>query len=223
VLKLTDFLTRVNTTRNPIAQAVRNRIAPVLAAQEVIRQRVRNQIAELGVSYRSSPIVCQHKVGLTQTKKFGHSQDEQPEIAEWFDFNRGPHAGDRIPDAHLRDKNGKDVRLFELLRSTKHQLFLLSGARSSATGDNALVEIGNFVQDNYGNHIEVHIVTANQEGLDAAAWSGSHFVDEGLSMHHRFGAASESLYLFRPDGYVGFRSLPAEKLALDAYLEKIFV
>ena len=68
VLKLSDFLTRVNTTRNHIAQDVRNKIAPILAGQELIQQRMRDGVAELAINYRKSAIVAEHKVTLLKRK-----------------------------------------------------------------------------------------------------------------------------------------------------------
>jgi pentachlorophenol monooxygenase len=37
-----------------------------------------------------------------------------------------------------------------------------------------------------------------------------------------FGTADTCLYLIRPDGYVGFRSAPAARDPLLAYLRKLF-
>ena len=48
--------------------------------------------------------------------------------------------------------------------------------------------------------------------------------DGGLvdgEVHHMYCARYECLYLVRPDGYVGFRSQPAEKGPLREYLVRI--
>ena len=39
----------------------------------------------------------------------------------------------------------------------------------------------------------------------------------------RYGAASECLYLIRPDGYIAFRSYPADAASLNDYLKKLFL
>jgi hypothetical protein len=44
-----------------------------------------------------------------------------------------------------------------------------------------------------------------------------------LVVHHRFGAPAEFLYLIRPDGYVRFRSRPADLDSLQDYLGRIFI
>ena len=48
-------------------------------------------------------------------------------------------------------------------------------------------------------------------------------LDATGAVHERYGARSECLYLVRPDGYVGYRSQPADGDKLLAYLERIFV
>jgi hypothetical protein len=47
--------------------------------------------------------------------------------------------------------------------------------------------------------------------------------DKGLLMHRDFGAAKSSLYLLRPDGYIGFRNQPASLSDLLEYLPIIFL
>ena len=44
-----------------------------------------------------------------------------------------------------------------------------------------------------------------------------------LLMHRDFGAAKSSLYLIRPDGYIGFRNQPASLSDLLEYLPIIFL
>ena len=39
----------------------------------------------------------------------------------------------------------------------------------------------------------------------------------------RYGAASECLYLIRPDGYIAFRSYPTDAASLNDYLKKLFL
>jgi 2-polyprenyl-6-methoxyphenol hydroxylase-like FAD-dependent oxidoreductase len=222
VLRLTDFITRVNTLRNPVARGIRARLAPLLVAQEVIQQRMRKNISELAVNYRKSPIVAEHKVSLIHARVSGHTREELPEFGEWFTFDHGPDAGDRAPDANLFDpkKNGI-VRLFEVLRDTEHHLLLLAGTRATTAGIKSLIEIGNYVLDKYSKWVRVHFIAADESWGDLPL-GATQLDDPELSLHHRYGAGSECLYLIRPDGYVGFRSLPADKASLSQYLKQIF-
>ena len=189
-----------------------------------MQQRLRNNISELSIEYRQSPIVAESKIPISKTKALGHSHTEQPELGEWFEFSKGPMPGDRAPDAHLRKKaTREELTLFDLVRGTEHHLFLLSGVRSTPNGLRDLMEIGNSIIDRYGRFIKVHYIAADEDAFATFALSGSITSDPDLSMHHKYGAASECLYLLRPDGYVAYRSLPANKLDLHGYLEQIFI
>jgi 2-polyprenyl-6-methoxyphenol hydroxylase-like FAD-dependent oxidoreductase len=224
VLKMTDFMTKVNTMRNPIAQKLRNFLAPALASQELVQQRMRNDVSELAISYRKSPIVAQNLAKLVHASTSGHARPDEPHVGDWFAFERGPHAGDRAPDCHLeRQETQEPMRLHELLRSTEHQLLLFAGARTAQSILRTLVEIGNFVLDKYGEYIKPHIICGVAPAHNETAWKHAFLIDADLATHHKYGAGSECLYLLRPDGYIAFRSQPADKIALNEYLESIFV
>jgi hypothetical protein len=47
-------------------------------------------------------------------------------------------------------------------------------------------------------------------------------LDTEGAAHHRYQGDLPTLYLIRPDGYIGFRSRPADQTALTAYLTRIF-
>jgi 2-polyprenyl-6-methoxyphenol hydroxylase-like FAD-dependent oxidoreductase len=224
VLKMTDFLTKVNTSRNPVARNIRAHLAPILVAQEVIQQRMRKTVSELAINYRKSLIVSEHKVDLVHALVPDHSSEEQPDISDWFSFDHGPGPGDRAPDASLFDgKTESPLRLFEALSDTKHHLLLLSGARNTSSGLKNLEELSKFVIDKYSRWITVHLIVAEQTYYPDFPANAPQLCDPDLSMHHKYGANSECLYLIRPDGYIGFRSLPVDLASLKKYLEQIFV
>lgn len=224
VLKMTDFLTRVNTSRHPVARNVRERLAPILVAQDVIQQRMRKTVSELAINYRTSLIVSEHKVGLAHALLPGHSLEELPAIGDWFNFDHGPCPGDRAPDASLFDgKTESPLTLFHALQGTEHHMMLLPGAQPTSSSLERLEEIAKFVIDEYSQRIMVHFVFAEQTYYPDFPASASQFCDPDLSMHHKYGASSECLYLIRPDGYIGFRSLPADISSLKKYLQQIFI
>lgn len=224
MLKFTDALTRLNTLRSPAARLIRNFVAPGIAAQEGVQQRLRNSVSELSVNYRKSPIVSEYRVGLFRAGVLRHTREQLPRVSEWFAFDLGPAAGDRAADARLFDPRlNQGTSLFQILRGTEHHLLLFAGARSTTSGVRSLVEISNFVADRYAPLIRVHLIAADDEAWSAFSASGSHFSDPELSCHLKYGARSECLYLIRPDGYIGFRSQPADHDTLTGFLEGIFV
>jgi SAM-dependent methyltransferase len=72
----------------------------------------------------------------------------------------------------------------------------------------------------YSNIVLQHVATAlATDYLDEFF----RLLDRDGLLHEHFGSSTESLYLLRPDGRVGFRSQPADQEALQRYLEGLFV
>jgi hypothetical protein len=102
-------------------------------------------------------------------------------------------------------------------------LLLFDGAAATDEGYDNLRSIAERVARRYGDHIGIHVVTPHAERPAGLTWDGSVLLDPDAELHEHFGCGSEGLYLVRPDGYVGFRSQPAEESQLLRYLETIFV
>lgn len=217
-LQGTDVMTQLVTLRHPAARWARDRLAEVLSGVEVVQQRAMRNASQVAIGYRKSPIVAEHRGSLIAAR-LGLGGPEQPSFAEWLDFGAAPRPGDRAPDARCEG----DRRLFDLLRGPRHALLLFDGADATAAGYRALVSIADRVQGRLGDAVACHIIVPRTSRPAELAWGGSVVLDPEGTMHQRYGAASECLYLIRPDGYVGFRSQPADAAALDAFLSRIFV
>lgn len=220
----TDLATRVVTLRNPVAQALRNHLAGFLSSLEVVQHRLTRAVSGLVLNYRRSPIVSEYRAGLLDTVMGGPAAAETPRVSDWRDFGAAPAAGDHAPDGTVfLPTSDAPVRLFEVLRTPRHTLLLFDGRAATAAGYRNLAEIARRVRDRYQDLVTAHIVVprdAPPQGLD---WDGSVLLDPEGDLHHRYGAGSESLYLIRPDGYVGYRSQPADGDRLFAYLSSILI
>jgi hypothetical protein len=78
------------------------------------------------------------------------------------------------------------------------------------------------VRGGYGDIIRSHIVVPLGARPEALTWNGSVLLDAAGAVHQRYGARSECLYLIPPDGYVAYRSQPADGDRLIAFLDRIF-
>jgi len=219
----TDLATKVVTLRNPIAQALRNQLAGFLSSLEVVQHRLTRAISGLVLNYRRSPIVAEHRAGLLDVVAGGSASAETPGVHDWRDFGAAPAAGERAPDAAASlAGSGAPVRLFALLRTPKHALLLFDGGAGTAAGYRHLVEIGRRVRNRYPDLVGVYMIVPRASPPQALHWDGPILLDPECELHHRYGAGAESLYLIRPDGYVGYRSQPADAEKLFAYLSTIF-
>lgn len=221
VLHGTDLATKMATLRNPIAQQVRNSLASFLTSLEVIQHRMQKTVSMMLVNYRKSPIVGEHRQ-VPAARLLKSADGEAPDFSDWLDFGRGPSPGDRAPDTTVLSLEGANpVRLFDVIRSTKHSLILFDG-KPTLEGYKNLAEIADYVRQNFGELVIPYIILAaaadpkNLES-DCSTWH-----DADISAHRAYSAASECLYLIRPDGYVAFRSQPADLEALKKYLTRIF-
>jgi 2-polyprenyl-6-methoxyphenol hydroxylase-like FAD-dependent oxidoreductase len=213
----TDRATRMVTLRNPVARWARDRLIEVVAAHGSVQDRMMRQAGQLALSYRSSPIVGEHRAGIAGA--IVHERGaEHAGSRDWLDFGAAPRAGDRAPDAHYQD----DHRLFDLLRGTHHTLLLFGGAAPTDAGDRKLDAIAADVGQRLGRHGHAHVVVPRGERPAALSPSTSVVLDADGELHGIYGAGSECLYLVRPGGYVAFRSQPADGAALGAYLNRIF-
>ncbi len=197
VLKNTDRLLKILTIHNPVARTIRDHAISLVSGQEGITDKLKNSMSQLDINYSDSPLTT----GNTNSKT-------------------GIVAGERAPEALLNTPNGS-IRLFELYRNGKFNLLLLAGTRTTEEEYNQLIQLAQFIEANYSDSVQVHIGVAGVTRPAAlAGWNGSLLLDVALALHHRYGFATTSAYLLRPDGYIGFSSQPATLPELEAYLGK---
>jgi hypothetical protein len=113
--------------------------------------------------------------------------------------------------------------LLDLISGTKHTLLLFDGTAATEQGYETLSTVANQVRDRDGDDVDVHVVVPFADKPAALDWDGPLLHDVDLEVHSHFGARSESLYLIRPDGYVGYRSQPLDAAHLTEYLEGLFI
>ena len=220
MLCLSDHLHRIALREEAhlsLPESVRQRLATVLASQEVMQQRMRKAVAELNIGYRRSPIIAEHHRLLPRR------DEARADVLGWHDFGAGPPAGHRAVDAPLMLHPGREpVRLFQRLRGTAHHVVLFAGAHATAETHRRLQALAAATVRAHPGRIETHLIVAHELPGDLAG-NGDILLDPQGELHHRYGARSACLYVVRPDGYIGFRSQPPDAKALSAYLTRIFL
>lgn len=219
LLKGTDIATKVAVMRNPLAKQLRNHVMSFLSQQEIIVQRLRRVGTMMAVNYRNSSLVGEYRE-LAAIQLAPGKNSESPTLPSWMEFARAPLPGDRAPDAVMYDKDNKAVRLYEAIQGTVHNLLLFDG-KPTEEGYRNLEMIAAAMKDQYGDLIAAHLIVAGEKIPPSVNFSGRVYCDPELVVHNTYGAATESLYLIRPDGYIGFRSQPAKLAPLEEHLSKL--
>ncbi len=196
--------------RHPLAIGLRNQLMSFVSSVELVREKMTQTLSMLGLGYPESPIVRQDRPSAWSANVAG-GDGEHPSLVDWAAFGDGPAPGARV------------ARLFEQRRSPKHSLLLFDGAGATAAGYDNLDRIARRVRTRYGQNVDVAVVLPGGRKPSGFAWDGAILDDGDGTLHQYFGARSECLYLVRPDGYVGYRSQPADEGKLLAYLEGILV
>ncbi len=189
VLNLTDRITRMATMRNSVAQSVRDFLLPMVSGIDFVSERVADRLSELAVNYRESALVENHGVAKLR-------------------------AGDRAPDAELRDDENQARRIFELLRAPRHVLLIFLGTSGSTA---QAEQIGKVLSAFPAEVVDSYRLSRGHTGLPAELRDLS-----GLA-HAAYGLTSGGIILVRPDGYIGYRSAHFEPNPLRAYLARIFI
>jgi hypothetical protein len=131
-------------------------------------------------------------------------------------FRKGPKAGDRAPDGQLLGSSGQPTSLFTQFRTPNFRLLIFQGRRHAADAK-ALAAIGKRVcAATDGLVIPLVITTDNTSGPDDVIV----LRDPEQRTHVAYGVSTPTLYLIRPDRYVGSRRHTADEAELLDYLQR---
>ena len=219
VLAQTDTNTRVLLSDNPVMRFLRERVLTLDRVQAYAARRS----SQLFINYRSSSLSRSHG-GTRIAKSTGMAipwarANGKASLKDLLRFRGGPRAGDRAPDGpSIRAASREKTSLFQEFRGTSFSLLLFDGTARTETGYANLLEIARRVQRLPGNPVKAHLIVGADSAPEGLDREGSVLLDGSGSLHELYGASAESLYLVRPDGYVGFRGQPAEVGPLIEYL-----
>jgi 2-polyprenyl-6-methoxyphenol hydroxylase-like FAD-dependent oxidoreductase len=198
VLQQTDVNHRLRVSGSSLADILMDRVVfPLLrvpAILDVVGDFVLKRGSQLDVNYRTSSL-SEHTGS----------------------FRKGPKAGDRAPDGQLLGPSGQPTSLFAKFRTPDFRLLIFRGRRHAADTE-SLAAIGQRVRAaTDGRVIPTVITTDNTTSCDDDV---NVLNDPKQRTHVSYGVSTPSLYLIRPDGYVGFRCHVDDEAELINYLQR---
>lgn len=119
-------------------------------------------------------------------------------------------AGDRAPDSLLRAPDGTGVRLFDLLRGP-HTSAVAFGPRSSEV---AAALAGRFPR-------LLRAFTLLSAGSSTSGTEPSPLTDSDGHAHRDYAVDGDTLFVIRPDGYVGLRATDPNEAEVLHYLRRL--
>jgi 2-polyprenyl-6-methoxyphenol hydroxylase-like FAD-dependent oxidoreductase len=204
VVRMTRMMTERAEAFSHLTPAQRERLYINVMAPEAERRRMAAHVEELDLDYSKSPICAEHLRGRGAIG--------------------GIRAGAEARDAGPLERGGGRATLFEVLRGPRHTLLLFPGPRSGRTTWARLAELAASTRRSHGDLIDAHLVGETHEAVPPDLPSGTSIVlDPGRVLHHRYRVRGETLYLIRPDGYVGYRSAPAMPRRFREYLALVLL
>ncbi|OGE20224.1 MAG: hypothetical protein A3J42_03750 [Candidatus Dadabacteria bacterium RIFCSPHIGHO2_12_FULL_53_21] len=211
VVNLTDKAARMVGIHNPVLSAIRNNLIGRLSKIDAVQEKLLTTLSQIEINYRESPIVVERWY--------------QPDAVEGYhNYRHDLQAGERVKDYTLLSLDGKySTQLYGLFKDTRHKLLLFTGALPEDMEFDELRKIRRSIETEYEDMIDVHLIAGTNALPPDFIKMSSVWRDEDLLMHRDFGAAKSSLYLIRPDGYIGFRNQPASLSDLLEYLPIIFL
>jgi 2-polyprenyl-6-methoxyphenol hydroxylase-like FAD-dependent oxidoreductase len=194
VLKAAEIFTTVATLRNPVAQFMRNHLAPIITSFHQVQDEVRRGWQEISLNYRHSPL--------------------SKEV--WPLFGGGQHAGDRLCYLPLRSAvDGRPASLFSTVDGKRHSLLLLPADPDSLP---RLVTIAIEAEHTFPGALAAHIILKDGTIPSADGSSIPEWFDTQSRVYEMLGAVAPTLLVIRPDGYISYRCQPADGKALLEYL-----
>ena len=224
VLTQTDANAKVLLSDNPIMRFLRERVLTLDFVQDYAARRS----SQLFINYRSSSLSRSYggtRIGKLAGKTAPWARaSKKAGLKDLLRFRGGPRAGDRAPDGpSIRASSREKTSLFREFRGTSFSLLLFGGMVRAETGYTHLLEVARRVEGLLGSTVKTHLIVGADATPEELSWEGSVLLDGSRSLHELYGASAESLYLIRPDGYVGFRGQPAEAEPLIEYLRSNYV
>ena len=219
---LSDINEKLFGLKGHLSQHARNMMLRFMNNNESLFSWSANQTFQLSHNYRDSSIV-EEFAGLPIHLLGGKHLSEDHLCSEaWLYFGKGPHAGDRFQECYdIENSSGESTYLSDHMEIGTFNLLCFA---PSQTPDRDIIDVINNISkwnsEENKNPFKMHIILLNKDLIPEFEKEICILIDPLSEAHNKYGAKGECIYLLRPDGYVGYRSLPPNLERLEEYFQK---
>lgn len=196
IVNFVDKVTRLVITPSKFIQKTRGFVLSRILKVTPGRRKLVSKVMQLSVNYDGS---------------------SSPLVKDRWKGKAGVAAGYRIPDPVY--SSASNTRLFETIKGIKWNALVFVGKNATPQDREKAEEAAKRIHDNYQGLVVAHLVEIDKDP-SAKPTALSKIVDTEGVLHSVFGVKRGSIYLCRPDRYVGYRETGFEHCF--NYLEKIY-
>jgi 2-polyprenyl-6-methoxyphenol hydroxylase-like FAD-dependent oxidoreductase len=205
----TNLFARIALLSRSQAVRLRDYMIPLATGIHAVRRRTATLIAQVGVSYRRSPIVSEYQPDRIIER-----------LGKRLRRSRARHAGERAPDMDVV-LDGAPTRLHALCLGTRHVLFFFAHRHSAERSLREWRETDALLKRQYGDVVEAFLILPRPPGPADSERTRVIYDAQG-EIYVTYGVTGDGVVLVRPDGYIGFLCRPASCDRLRAYLDSLF-
>ena len=189
--------------RQPVARSMLSltaNLASIATLRHPVSQGIRNRVIPILAGFE----VLEHRI-VERFAELSVNYRTSPIVDQHGRWTAGPLPGDRAP------------ALYSLLRGSRHVALLFTGENPDKDDLRGFANIARYMRDGYPDEVTTHLIARR-----TALWDGPSIADPDGHAHHAYSAGVPCVYLVRPDGYIGFRSLTADPLPLLEHLNRVY-
>lgn len=242
LLQTTDSVTRGLQSwlslHGSLGQLLRNHLLHFVSELGIVQQRISRNLTMLDVSYCTSSVVAEQFTARAVPLMNAGDIEAPWRLHDWVAVEAGPAAGERARGLHLYSPlDQQTIRLRQLLRSPQHKLLLFAGDCTNQESRQRLAATLAAVGSSFGSIVQPLLIAVHDPSMGHSSKMEAEallaqipgpptcplLLDPGGVLHRRYTAYRDSVFLIRPDGYVGYRGQPADPEPLMRYLGQLFV
>lgn len=217
VLFNSDIQTSISFWDGELLGGIKEFLLTILSNYDFFKDEILKFSMELNMNYMDSPLNCEFiDINLYGMFELINENNEIPNILEINKFINGPKLGHRYPD--LSVSNLADKYLHSALLNSNHILVFFDGNNYTLSGYKKFLELITICNEVFNKFIDILLITTNQDEITCIDKKYV-LLDTDNSLHLKFAAFSECLYLIRPDGFISYRALPVSVDHFKKYLE----